>query len=219
MYFNIASFDVDAEKCFTPLCPNELPVPDAHNIVKELNCQAEYARIRVGSKDAHTPSSLWVTTNPAEIATPVDEDKKGPNIDLKWPLHGVPGTVGFELLDGLPDPEDYDFFVWKGIEVNLHPYGACYHGIEEKLSTGVIEFLKQNSITTVIVGGIATDYCAGTTAKQLLKAGFRVIFNLGACRGISPDGINKMLNDIKLMRGEIINSHVELNKALYDSTV
>jgi hypothetical protein len=22
---NIASFDVDAEKCFTPLCPKELP--------------------------------------------------------------------------------------------------------------------------------------------------------------------------------------------------
>ena len=29
----IASFDVDAQKGFTPLCPNELPVPEGDTIV------------------------------------------------------------------------------------------------------------------------------------------------------------------------------------------
>jgi nicotinamidase/pyrazinamidase len=52
------------------------------------------------------------------------------------------GTEGFELLDGLPKPQQYDYFVWKGIESDLHPFGACYHDVSELRTTGVIEVLK-----------------------------------------------------------------------------
>ena len=57
------------------------------------------------------------------------------NADLSWVSHCVPGTPGFELLDELPQPLDYDYFVWKGVEPDLHPYGACYHDLAEKRST------------------------------------------------------------------------------------
>lgn len=67
----------------------------------------------------------------------------------------MPGTPGFELLDDLPAPLDYDYFVWKGVEPDLHPYGACYHDLAEKRSTGVIEFLRQNDVDLVLVGGLA----------------------------------------------------------------
>ena len=49
----VASFDVDAQNTFTPLCPDELPVPEGNCIVDELNAQAKWANYRVGSKDAH----------------------------------------------------------------------------------------------------------------------------------------------------------------------
>ncbi|MFP3345802.1 isochorismatase family protein, partial [Halomonas sp. SIMBA_159] len=43
-------------------------------------------------------------------------------------------------------------------------------------------------VTTVIIGGLATDYCVKTTALQLQATkSFKVIVNLSACRGISPD--------------------------------
>jgi nicotinamidase/pyrazinamidase len=183
-----AAFDVDAMKCFTPLCSAELPVPDGQNIVEELNAQAKFARVRVGSKDAHSPKAVWVTNNTAEIATPVPDALKGANVDLRWPVHAVPGTLGFELLDGLPKPYYYDYFVWKGIEPDMHPYGACYHDLQDKFSTGVIEYLRGQGIVFVIVGGLAWDYCVGTTAEQLLKAKFRVILNQAATRGISDEG-------------------------------
>ncbi|MEO6678169.1 MAG: nicotinamidase, partial [Pseudomonas sp.] len=35
-----ASFDVDAQKSFTPLCPDELPVPEGDQIGSELNFMA-----------------------------------------------------------------------------------------------------------------------------------------------------------------------------------
>ena len=179
----IASFDVDAQKGFTPLCPNELPVPEGDAIVPALNQLAARAQLRIGSKDAHSPQAAWVVDKHDEMLRPLPLA----NADLTWVSHCVPGTPGFELLDDLPAPLDYDYFVWKGVEPDLHPYGACYHDLAEKRSTGVIEFLRQNDVDLVLVGGLALDYCVKTTALQLRRAGFEVIVHLPACRAIASE--------------------------------
>lgn len=192
-----ASFDVDAQYTFTPVCPDELPVAGGDEIAPALNEQATFARMRLGSKDAHSRQAAWVVTEENPPFSPV---AGYPELDIHWKQHAVPGTRGFELLDGLPKPIDYDFFIWKGIEPDLHPYGACYNTLDwmtNKKSTGVIEFLKQNGIETVIVGGLATDYCVANTALQLRDAGFNVVLNLKACRGIAPDSIAKALDTMK----------------------
>ena len=183
----IASFDVDAQKGFTPLCPNELPVPGGDGIVSELNRMAAFATFRVGSKDAHSPQAKWVVEDPANMLQPTGLSEA----DITWVSHCVPGTPGFDLLDGLPSPTEYDYFVWKGIELDIHPYGACYHDLSGKLSTGVIEYLKANGVTTVIVGGLAFEYCVATTCKQLASAGFEVVVYMPATRALNPDVIDQ----------------------------
>lgn len=194
----VASFDVDAQKGFTPLCPNELPVPGGHEIVDALNKQATFATIRVGSKDAHSPEAHWVATADNGQFSPVIGHK---NVDIRWNRHCEVGTTGFELLDGLPHPIDgYDFFVYKGVERDAHPYGACYHTLDwknNKKSTGVIEYLDAQCVRVVIVGGLATDYCVKNTALQLADAGFTVILNLEACRGIAADTIEAAIAEMK----------------------
>lgn len=197
-----AAFDVDAQYTFTPECPDELPVAGGAGIVKALNKQAELASIRVGSKDAHSPKAIWVADENKPMFSPVE----GENVDIAWNQHAVPGTKGFELIDGLPKPIDYDFFVWKGIELDLHPYGACYHDLNDKMSTGVIEYLKMNGMENVIVGGLATDYCVKTTAFQLLNAGFRVIVNLEACRGVAQDTVDAAIEEMKEAGIEIVEN-------------
>jgi len=203
-----ASFDVDAQYTFTPVCPDELPVEGGTEIVNALNTQAKLAAIRVGSKDAHSPKAIWITTKNRPAFTPVE----GKNVDIAWNQHAVPGTKGFELIDGLPKPADYDFFVWKGVELDMHPYGACYHDLGNQLSTGVIEYLKVKDITTVIVGGLATDYCVKTTALQLKNAGFEVIVNLDACRGIAQNTIEEATADMKKAGIIIIKNIDELKE-------
>ena len=62
----IASFDIDAQNTFTPVCPDELPVAEGDTIAPELNAQAQFAGLRLASRDAHsvvrsgsaTPSTL-----------------------------------------------------------------------------------------------------------------------------------------------------------------
>ncbi len=177
----IASFDIDAQKGFTPLCPDELPVPDGDTIVPALRAMAARASLRLGSKDAHSPRAPWVVASHGEMLRSLPLA----NADLTWVSHCVPGTPGFDLLDGLPAPLEYDYFVWKGVEPDLHPYGACYHDLAERRSTGAIEFLRQNDVTHVMVGGLALDYCVKTTALQLRRAGFAVSVYLPACRAIA----------------------------------
>ena len=182
---SVASIDIDVQNGFTPLCPDELPVPGGNDIASLLNQQAALAGFRIGSKDAHPNNAIWVAKNKEEVLTTV----QGEHVDIHWPVHCVPGTRGFELIEGLPHPSKYDYFVWKGIEPDMHPYGACYHDLKERLSTGLIEFLQSKNIKTVIVGGLATDYCVKNTVIQLLQAGFKTIVHLSACRGIHPSTV------------------------------
>lgn len=197
-----ASFDVDVQKGFTPICPNELPVAGGHELAVALNRQAGLARIRVGSKDAHPVNPIWK----AETANPQFSPVTGKNVDIRWNLHCVVGTKGHELIDGLPHPAEYDFFVQKGVEPDMHPYGACYNDLAGLQSTGVIEFLKINGIETVIVGGLATDYCVKTTALQLCAAGFQVVVNLEACRGISPDTVQAAIDEMGTKGISVVDS-------------
>ena len=113
----IASFDIDAQNTFTPICPNELPVVEGDLIADELNAQAKFASLRVASRDAHTPEALWLSDENNPPLSPIEGH---PDLDIRWPAHAIIGTKGFDFIPGL-DPAVYDFQVFKGIEVDKHP--------------------------------------------------------------------------------------------------
>lgn len=202
----IASLDIDAQNTFTPVCPDELPVKGGDEIAGELNAQAAFARLRCASRDAHSPKALWLSSKEHPPMTPISGHK---DLDLYWPGHAIVGTKGFDFIKGLSESA-YDFQVFKGVEIDKHPYGACYHDLKDTLSTGLIEYLKNNGITTVICGGLATDYCVKTTALQLKKAGFEIILNLAACRGIAEATTAAALAEMKAAGVKIISRASEL---------
>ncbi|TRY29892.1 isochorismatase family protein [Aliiglaciecola sp. M165] len=207
----IASINVDPQKGFTPLCPDELPVKDGHLIVPELLKQNALADLLVASSDAHCDAALFKVEKDEEQFQPLDYA----NTDCTFKMHCQPGTKGFELLDGLPNPTEYNFFVWKGVAPDLHPYGACYHDLAEKLSTGLIEYLVFNDVNTVIVGGLATDFCVATTAKQLQRSGrFDVLLNVAACRGISPDGVAAQIEEMQSSGVQVFENSAAIERWL-----
>ena len=202
----IASFDIDAQNTFTPVCPNELPVAEGDQIADELNAQAKFASLRLGSRDAHTMDALWLSDAEHAPLTPIEGH---PDLDVRWPAHAIIGTKGFDFIAGL-DPKAYDFQIYKGIEPDKHPYGACYHDLKNTLSTGAIEFLRCHGITTVICGGLATDYCVKNTVLQLKAAGFDVILNKAACRGIAPDTIAAAMEEMAAAGVKFVECAAEL---------
>lgn len=203
-----ASLDVDPQRGFTPLCPDELPVAEGNKVAGELNAQAEFAAFRVVSQEDHPAQAPWVASSPDEIMTPVVGDY--PNLDVKWPAHCVVGTEGNLLIPGLPALNDYDLVVRKGCDPLKHPYGACYHDLAESESTGLIEWLKERGISDLIVGGLATDYCVRTTVLQLLRAEFRVVVNLAGCRGVAVDTSETGIAEMRIAGAVCIDSSAEL---------
>ena len=203
-----ASFDVDPQRGFTPLCPDELPVAGGDQIADELNAQAEFASARLVSKDCHPAEAPWVAHSAEEIMQPVRGDY--PDLDIKWPPHCVAGSEGNRLIPGLPDEEAYDLVIEKGLNPLMHPYGACYQDLAETISTGAIEWLKKQRIDTVLLGGLATDYCVKTTGLQLLQAGLRVIVNLAGCRGVAEETSQQGIEELRCAGAEFINSSGEL---------
>ena len=213
----VASFDVDPQKGFTPVCPDELPVPDGDNIVGELLENHKFATIHVASKDWHHPEGLHIATEDKPQFSPVGGDYL--DMDIHWNKHCTAGTKGSEFLDGLPSPNFYDFIAYKGLEKFSHPYGACYHDFAEKKSTGVIEYLKSRGVTHIVVGGLATDYCVKLTVLQLRKAGFVVLVNLAACRGIDEGTTSKAFDEMidagAVICGDISGIKDRLSKVSY----
>lgn len=203
-----ASFDVDPQCGFTFLCPDELPIHEGDEIADELNAQALFACCRLVSKDSHPTDAAWITTKVEEIMSPVEGNF--PNLDIKWPAHCIVGTKGNQLIPGLPSEDNYDLLIEKGIDPHKHPYGACFHDLAGNESTGAIEWLQQRHIKTVIVGGLATDFCVKTTVLQLCDAGFKVIVNLAACRGVASESTTIACDEMRLAGVEFVESSSEL---------
>ncbi|QEY23898.1 nicotinamidase [Neisseria animalis] len=205
----IVSIDVDAQKTFSPLCPTELPVVGGDTIVAELNAQALLADLRVMTKDAHSPQAKWLVRERGEMLLPTGL----PEADVTWVSHAIVGSYGYELLDGLPRAQEYDYCVWKGVDPEFHPYGACFHDIGEKLSTGLLEWLREKQAKVIIVGGLATDYCVKTTVLQLLKGGsWTVIVNAAACRGIAPETVEEAWELMAQAGAVVLENAAEIHK-------
>ncbi|MEJ6123123.1 isochorismatase family protein [Vibrio sp. 2-Bac 85] len=203
-----ASFDIDPQCGFTPLCPDELPIVEGDLIAPELNAQAKFADYRLVSKDCHPAQAPWIAESADQVMTPVEGDY--PSLDIKWPAHCVVGTKGNSLIPGLPNETEYDLLVKKGEQPFKHPYGACYQDLAETESTGAIEWLQQQGVEVVIVGGLATDYCVKTSVLQLCRAGFKVIVNLAACRGVDRESTKIACTTMQMAGATLINNSQEL---------
>ncbi|BCB44200.1 MULTISPECIES: isochorismatase family protein [Vibrio] len=192
-YQTTAVIDVDPEKGFSELCPNELPVAGALEIVPELLSNHAKGLLKLVSRDLHPPKAKWDAETPANMLEPVGL----PNVDIKWNRHCVLGTTGSELLDGLPPVLDYDFQVNKGMDPDAHPYGIFFHDIADTKTTGAHEFLKFNGIDTLVIGGLALDFCVKKSVMQALDLGYNVVVNLASTRAVLPDNIENVLTELK----------------------
>lgn len=89
-----------------------------------------------------------------------------------WPPHCVSGTRGAEIHDDLKPFADEACIFRKGCDKTLEQYS----GFEGRNAAGqsLAEVLEILDVRSVLVVGIATEFCVRNTAEDLLKAGFPV---------------------------------------------
>lgn len=94
-----------------------------------------------------------------------------------WPPHCVKGTKGAELHPDLHIPAK-GRMVNKAMEVDKDAYSA-FDG------TGLADILRETLSTTIVVCGLATDYCVKATAMDGIAEGFKVIVITDAIKGVN----------------------------------
>ena len=144
------------------------------------------------TQDWHPPSHISFFSNNAG-AKPFElrdvDGPDGPTPQVMWPVHCVQESAGSEFVAEL-DRAESDVIVRKGKNVRVDSYsgfGCAAQGRHEK--TALEAALRARDIDSLVVVGLATDYCVAYTARDAVRLGFRVLVYTPACRGIAAESI------------------------------
>lgn len=153
---------VDAQRGFTALCPEELPVPGGVEIVPNVNRLLAVPWKRIdASQDWHPPNHCSFF---------------GRKFNL-YPPHCVMGTPGAEFLPGLHTERLHA--IWrKGFDPDFEAYAVTAQ------HPGFANSLFANGVNTVVVCGIAANICCFFAARDLRRSGFNIYMVDDASAGI-----------------------------------
>lgn len=115
-----------------------------------------------------------------------------------WPVHCVQGTPGAEFHPKLNQDRRISV-ISKGLGDK-----DCYSAFDE---TDLASSLKEQGVTEVWVGGLATDYCVKNTVLDALKEGFEVKAVENAMRGVNvaPGDDKRALAEMREAGAEIVS--------------
>mgnify|MGYP002725718798 CR=1 FL=1 len=133
------------------------------------------------TQDYHPENHISFFTNHRGKAVFDTLDVNG-KTQVLWPPHCVMGTDNAQLL---LDNTLFDAIVKKGCDPQFDSYSGFFD--DGGADTGLGRILKERGVTTLLVLGLATDYCVKFTALDALKSGFTAFVIKELCRGVAPD--------------------------------
>ena len=111
---------------------------------------------------------------------------------MLWPAHCVQETNGAKIL---VNPSLITKVIQKGMNSKFDSYSGFMDDGGAK--TELDKVLKAAAIKTLIVYGIATDYCVKATVLDGLKEGYNVYVIQDLCRGVADDTSKAALEEMK----------------------
>lgn len=126
-----------------------------------------------------------------------------------WPPHCVQGTAGADLL---LDPSIFQGVIQKGTDRRFDSY-SCFQD-DGGRETELHRILSAQGVKTLVVFGIASDYCVRFSALDGLARGYQVTVVRSLCRGVDPDNTEAAWREIRLAGGAVVETLEEaLNSA------
>lgn len=180
---------IDVQNDFCP--GGTLAVNDGNSVVAPLNELSRFLSAK-GGRVAATQD--WHCVEHISFASSHNGKKSGDVIDtplvkgqVLWSCHCVQGTTGAGFHADL-DLNPVSMIIRKGFNKDLDSYSAFFEN-DRKTPTGLEGWMRSLGIETVIMGGIATDYCVFYSAIDSRNSGFNTIIVNDAVRGVGfPEG-------------------------------
>lgn len=171
---------VDVQNDFMP--GGALAVKQGDQIVPVLNGLIPKFKQVIATQD-------WHPADHGSFAVNHPGKNPGDVIDLfglqqiLWPVHCVQNSPGAAFHKDL-NSTAIDRVVQKGMDPKTDSYSGFYDNGHQNPS-GLSAYLKQEGISTLYIGGLATDYCVLFTALDARAEGFDVFLITDACRAVN----------------------------------
>ncbi|MEM7544809.1 MAG: bifunctional nicotinamidase/pyrazinamidase [Pseudomonadota bacterium] len=173
---------IDVQNDFCP--GGQLAVTDGDAVVPVINALQDRVPIRILTQDWHPADHSSFADNNEEAAPfSMIEASYGPQV--LWPRHCVQGSPGAAFHPDLRT--DADLIIRKGFRPAIDSYSAFFEN-DHKTPTGLAGYLRERGVASLIMCGLATDFCVRFSAVDAAKLGFAVTIAEDACRAIDLDG-------------------------------
>lgn len=184
---------IDVQNDFCP--GGALAVPGGDEIVPRINALIDAFEHVVLTQDWHpTGHSSFASSHAGK--NPFDMTTMPYGQQTLWPDHCIQGTLGAEFHDDLRWTKA-ELVVRKGFRSHIDSYSAFFEN-DRTTPTGLGGYLSERRIKSVMLAGLATDFCVGFSALDAAKLGLNVEVNLAASRGIDLEGsVDAMCNQMR----------------------
>lgn len=207
----LAVIVVDVQGDFTTAHNGSLAVPNSDNPYLEKVTEATRQLKNAGlpifvTQDWHPANHMSFASN-HENRKPFEAIKlQDGRTQVLWPPHCVQDTKGAQPL---LDPALITKVILKGTD----PRFDSYSGFKDDggAATELDKALKAGGIKTIIVYGIATDYCVKATVLDALKEGYAVYVVNDLCRGVA-DETSKSATEEMTSKGAVIWPSLDIEK-------
>ncbi len=197
---------VDVQNDFCP--GGALAVPGGDEVVPIVNSLARRFGVCVATQDWHPAGHVsFASSHPGARA--FDAARIEDRDATLWPDHCVQCGTGADFHPGL-DQAPYRLILRKGFRPGLDSYSAFFEN-DGSTPTGLDGYLRGLRLSTVVLAGLALDYCVYYSALDAARLGYAVSVVRDATRAVgSPGGsVDRALADLA-SRGVAIIDSVEV---------
>ncbi len=174
---------IDVQSDFCP--GGALAVTDGDAVVDPINDLLSDFRVRVLTQDWHPADhASFASQHKGRAPFETVEMSYGPQV--LWPDHCVQGSQGARFHPRLAT-DRADLVIRKGFRREIDSYSAFFEN-DHRTPTGLEGYLRTRGVQSVVLGGLATDFCVLYSALDAARLGFSVTVIDGACRAIDLDG-------------------------------
>lgn len=174
---------IDLQKDFCP--GGALAVPEGDDIVQGVNAlMAEHSAV-ILTQDWHPAGhSSFASSHAGKSPYDMIDMPYGPQV--LWPDHCIQGSLGAQFHTEL-HVDRADLILRKGYNPAIDSYSAFFEN-DHETPTGLEGYLRTRGISSLVMVGLATDFCVNFSAVDAARLGFEVTVREDLCRAIDLDG-------------------------------
>ena len=198
---------VDLQPDFMP--GGALPVAEGDLVLEPIGrlLERDPFALYVATQDWHPPGHVsFASSHPGR--KPFDVIRVHGHEQTLWPDHCVQGTPGARLHPDL-SWEQVSAIIRKGTEADTDSYSGFrnnWNAAGARPPTGLTGYLRERGIESVILCGLARDYCVKWSAEDAAAAGFSTIVLWDLTRPVDPSSDARVRADLRAAKVRVIES-------------